>query len=233
MDKKDRLPEFQSDGSPAGDDAFFETARRQMVESQIRARGIRAPRLLAAFLRVPRHEFVPAEFRRRAYQDGPLPIGENQTISQPFMVATMTSAAQIQKGDKILEIGTGSGYQTAILAELAAQVYSVERYPFLLQRARLVLARLGYENIFFKCGDGTLGWQEEAPFNVILVTAGAPEIPDPLVDQLGLGGRLVIPLEEAPGQVLYVIKKTEQGLIKVRGERCSFVPLIGEHGWKK
>ena len=212
-------------------DETYASARRNMVENQLRSRGIRDQRLLDAFMRVPRHEFVPPEYAHRAYSDSPLPIGEGQTISQPYMVAVMTQAADIKSGERVLELGTGSGYQTAILLELGAEVSTVERVAALLARARARLEGLGYTGWQAKVDDGTLGWPEEAPFDAIVVTAGAPHVPQPLVDQLALHGRLVIPVEEHASQVLYIITRTDQGLVRVRGERCTFVPLIGEFGW--
>jgi protein-L-isoaspartate(D-aspartate) O-methyltransferase len=206
-------------------------SRLRMVEVQLKRRGISDPRILDAFARVPRHEFIPAALARRAYSDSPLPIGEGQTISQPYMVAVMTEAAAILPGDKVLELGTGSGYQTAILLELGARVWSVERILALSRQAEERLARLGYTGWLLKHADGTLGWPEHAPFDVILVAAGAPDIPAPLLEQLETGGRLVIPIEEDISQVLYVVTRTERGFERKRGERCTFVPLIGEHGW--
>lgn len=210
----------------------YESERKAMVEKQIRRRGIDDPRVLNAFLKVPRHVFVPDHLQQDAYRDCPLPIGSGQTISQPYMVATMTAAASIKQGDRVLEIGTGSGYQAAILAELAGQVYSVERHRNLSHAARVVLDTLGYTNIHLKLGDGTLGWENESPFSAILVTAGAPHIPEPLVEQLAIGGKLVIPIEDGFAQVLQIIERTPSGIEKRRGERCTFVPLVGEHGWQ-
>lgn len=212
-------------------DETYASARRNMVENQLRDRGIRDERLLDVFMRVPRHEFVSPEYAHRAYADSPLPIGEGQTISQPYMVAVMTQVAHIEPGERVLELGTGSGYQTAILLELGAEVFTVERVAPLLERARSRLERLGYTGWQAKVGDGTLGWPEEAPFDAIVVTAGAPGVPQPLLDQLALHGRLVIPVEEHASQVLYIVTKTEQGFVRRRGERCTFVPLIGEFGW--
>jgi protein-L-isoaspartate(D-aspartate) O-methyltransferase len=210
----------------------YENERKIMVEDQIRRRGIAEVRVLDAFLKVPRHEFVPDHLRDDAYRDCPLPIGSGQTISQPYMVAAMTVAAAIKQGDRVLEIGTGSGYQAAILAELAGEVYSVERRDSLSRAAQAVLDRLGYGNIHLRVGDGTLGWKSESPFSAIVVTAGAPHIPDPLVEQLAIGGKLVIPIENGFAQVLHIIEKTPSGIEKRRGERCTFVPLVGEHGWQ-
>jgi len=206
--------------------------RERMVAHQLESRGIRDPRILEAFRRVPRHEFVPADLVSKAYTDNPLPIGERQTISQPFMVAVMTQLAEIEPGQKVLELGTGSGYQTAIIAELGAVVYSVERIPELQHSAAERLARLGYSDVQLMVANGTLGWPEHAPYDAIIVTAGAPDVPQPLLDQLAVGGRLVIPVEEDLAQVLLVVRRTPEGFEYRRGERCTFVPLIGEHGWK-
>ena len=207
--------------------------REEMVASQLEKRGIREARVLEAFRRVPRQEFVPDHLKGRAYADSPLPLGKGQAISQPYMVAIMTQSAGLTPGERVLEIGTGSGYQSAILAEMGMEVYSIERMATLSEQAGVRLQRLGYHGVHTKVADGTLGWKEESPFNVVLVTAAAPELPAPLLDQLGLGGRLVIPLEESPSQVLYVITRYQSGLHKRRGEHCTFVPLIGEHGWQK
>ncbi len=211
----------------------YEIEREGMVKDQLKRRGLRNLRLLAVFRKVPRHEFVPANLRSRAYQDGPLPIGQEQTISQPYMVALMTQAVEAKAGDRVLEIGTGSGYQTAVLAELGATVFTVERIPELVGLAEERLERLDYRDIHTRVADGTLGWEEEAPFDAIIVTAGAPEIPQPLLAQLVDGGRLAIPLEEGVSQVLYVVRRSNTGFKKKRGEPCSFVPLIGEYGWKR
>ncbi|MEE8349502.1 MAG: protein-L-isoaspartate(D-aspartate) O-methyltransferase, partial [Acidobacteriota bacterium] len=200
---------------------------------QLEKRNIRDSRVLAAFRRVPRHEFVPDHLRDQAYSDGPLPLVEGQTISQPYMAAVMTQSARVAPGVRVLEIGTGSGYQSAILAEIGAAVYTIERIAALSERAGKTLGRLNYSNVRFRLDDGTLGWPEEAPFEAILVTAAAPELPSPLLDQLAPGGRLVIPLEEGPTQVLYVVRRHQHGFEKLRGERCTFVPLIGEYGWDK
>lgn len=211
----------------------FRIDRERMVELQLKKRSIHDPRVLQAFRRVPRHEFVPENLRQQAYADGPLPIGEGQTISQPYMVAIMTQVAEITPGNRILEVGTGSGYQTAILLEMGAEVYTIERISQLSEQALETLHRLNYTNVHTRAANGTLGWEEEAPFDAILVTAGAPQIPRPLLDQLAIGGRLVIPLDEDYSQVLYIVRRAEEGFEKERGERCTFVPLIGEHGWKK
>jgi len=205
----------------------------RMVENQLKKRGIHDAQLLEAFKRVPRHPFVPKKLRGKTYADGPLPIGQGQTISQPYMTAVMTQSAEVVPGNRVLEIGTGSGYQSAILAELGAEVYTIERIPELLESARQALQYLNYHQVHTRMGNGTLGWEEEAPFDVILVTAGAPETPKPLLEQLVVGGRLVIPLEEGYSQVLYLVRRSNKGFHKERGERCTFVPLIGEHSWKK
>ncbi len=211
----------------------LEPARARMVEEQIVARGVSDQSVLRAFRTVPRHEFVPEEYRRDAYRDGPLPIGNGQTISQPYMVASMTEAARVEPGNRILEIGTGSGYQAAILAELGAFVFTVERLRLLSNLAQEVLDSLGYTQIRFLVADGTLGWQAEAPFDAVVVTAGAPHLPEPLLDQLADGGRLVIPIEDGFSQILHVVTKTEGEIHEERKERCTFVPLIGEFGWDR
>lgn len=211
--------------------ASSEQRRRRMVERQIQRRGIDDPRILEAFFKVPRHRFVPQSMRAEAYEDGPLPIGEGQTISQPFMVAAMVDAARVDPADRVLEIGTGSGYQTAILAELAAHVYSIERIERLAGRARKKLKTLGCGNVSIRVGDGTLGWAEEAPFDAIVVSAGSPDVPQPLVDQLAMGGRLVIPVQGGVSQILNVLTRTETGVQRQSREACSFVPLIGRFGW--
>ena len=212
----------------------FESKRLQMVESQIRERGVRDRRLLDAFRKVPRHLFLDDALRPQAYEDHPLPIGEKQTISQPYIVALMTEALHLTGYEKVLEIGTGSGYQTAILAELAEQVYSIERIPSLAKRARKILDDLKYSNIIVKIGDGTDGWREYAPYAGIIVTAAAPEAPDPLLQQLETGGRLVIPIGDEYNQELVVYSK--EGEDRYREERYGgvrFVKLIGSHGWKE
>lgn len=202
-----------------------------MVRTQIEARGIRDPRVLAAMRKVPRHRFVDEALIGQAYGDYPLPIGEQQTISQPYIVALMTEALELKGTEKVLEIGTGSGYQAAILAECAAQVFSVERLPTLADRARRILDALGYKNIKIKVGDGTLGWPEEAPFDGIIVTAAAPAIPQPLLNQLAKHGRMVIPVGDRYSQTLMVVRKTPEGLKYDYRGGCRFVKLIGTYGW--
>jgi len=205
--------------------------RLKMVEEQIVARGIRDPRVIAALKKIPRHLFVEEALQGQAYTDHPLPIGEKQTISQPYMVALMTEALQLTGKEKVLEIGAGSGYQTAVLAEVAQAVFSIERILALTLRARKLLEDLGYGNAEIKFSDGTQGWVEESPFDGIIVTAGAPDVPQPLVDQLAMGGRLVIPVGDAYVQDLLRITKTEEGTRREDLGGCRFVKLIGRYGW--
>jgi protein-L-isoaspartate(D-aspartate) O-methyltransferase len=202
-----------------------------MVESQLRARGIRDERVLAAMFRVPRHEFVSAEYRDQVYEDHPIPIGEGQTLSQPYIVAVMLEALALDPSDIVLEIGTGSGYQTALLAELAKQVYSVERHASLAHDARATLARLGYSNVEVALGDGSHGLAERAPFDAIVVSAAAPQIPPPLFEQMREGGRMVIPVGPAHAQELQLVRKQAGKLIVANLEGCRFVPLIGSEGY--
>jgi protein-L-isoaspartate(D-aspartate) O-methyltransferase len=210
----------------------LEEMRRGMVARQLRGRQIRSERVLEAMLRVPRHEFVGEEFRARAYDDAPLPIGEGQTISQPYMVASMTEALELAGTERVLEVGTGSGYQAAVLALLAREVYSIESRAALALEARERLARLGgYENVHVHAGDGTLGLPELAPFDAILVAAGAPEIPAPLIAQLAEGGRIVVPVGGWEEQKLVRGRKIEGKLQAEALYFCRFVPLVGRHGW--
>ncbi|HXF75664.1 MAG TPA: protein-L-isoaspartate(D-aspartate) O-methyltransferase [Methylomirabilota bacterium] len=200
-----------------------------MVERQLRQRGIKDERVLAAMGRLPRHSFVPERQRSSAYEDRPLPIGEGQTISQPYVVAFMTERLELRGGERVLEIGTGSGYQAAVLAELAAQVFSIEILPKLSERAKKILAELGYRNIELKVGDGFYGWEEKAPFDAILLTAAAPKIPDPLWRQLKEGGRLVMPLGDAVGReqkLIRATKKAGQPVIE-NFTAVLFVPMTG------
>ncbi len=207
-------------------------ARLKMVEEQIISRGIKDPRVIAAIKKVPRHLFVEEALQSQAYSDHPLPIGEKQTISQPYMVALMSEALQLKEKEKVLEIGGGSGYQTAILAELAEKVFSIERIRSLAIRERQLLYKLGYFNVEIKIFDGTIGWKEEAPFDAIIVTAGGPNIPQPLLDQLAIGGRLVIPVGDAYAQDLMRVTKTSEGIKKEDLGGCRFVKLIGKYGWE-
>jgi len=210
----------------------FATERFSMVESQLRQRGIRDERLLVAMSKVPRHEFVSQQNWNEAYADHPIPIAEKQTTSQPYMIAAMVQAAEIKPGDRVLEIGAGSGYQTAVLAELASHVFAVERYASLTDTAQKTLERLGYRNAKIVTGDGSLGLPEAAPFDAIIVSAAAPSIPQALVDQLALGGRLLIPIGEAEQQVLQLVQRNADGGTSVHTlEGCRFVPLIGEQGF--
>ena len=210
----------------------FPKARLKMVEEQITSRGIKDAKLTAAMKKIPRHLFVEEALQNQAYTDHPLPIGEKQTISQPYMVALMTEALLLTGKEKVLEIGTGSGYQAAILAELSEKVFSIERIRPLALRARKLLYDLGYFNVEIKIFDGTFGWMEESPFDAILVTAGSPDIPQPLIDQLATGGRLVIPVGDEFVQDLFRVTKTEEGVKKEDLGGCRFVKLIGKYGWK-
>lgn len=211
----------------------FTAARQGMVESQISRRGVADPRVLRAMRTVPRHRFVPRHLWDQAYNDYPLPIGENQTISQPYIVALMTEALELVGTEKVLEIGAGSGYQAAILGELAKEVYTIERLPSLARGAGLTLSSLGYQHVHVIEADGTLGWPPQAPYDAILVTAGAPQVPQPLIEQLALGGRLVIPVGDRYSQNLTRIRRTQEGDLKTEYlGGCRFVKLIGEHGWK-
>jgi protein-L-isoaspartate(D-aspartate) O-methyltransferase len=207
--------------------------RKEMVARQLEPRRIRDERVLAAFREVPRHLFAPGAGLREAYADHPLPIGEGQTISQPYMVALMTQCLGLTGEDKVLEIGTGSGYQAAILSRLAAEVYTVERVASLAERTGEIFRRLGYENISVRVGDGTLGWPEFAPYDAIIVTAGSPGVPPPLVEQLAEGGKLVIPAGSGYSQRLLVLERRGEKIIQRDEGGCVFVPLIGEHGWKE
>ncbi len=205
--------------------------RADMVRKQIELRGIYDPRLLEALRRVPRHQFVPERYRAKAYQDGPLPIGLGQTISQPYIVAIMTDLLGLSGGENVLEIGTGSGYQAAILGEMAREVHTVERHPSLAQHAQAILQELNYTNVFVHAGDGSLGWPPSAPYQAILVTAAAPGIPQPLVDQLAEGGVLVIPVGDRGGQELERWRKSAGRISCERFFPVAFVPLRGQHGW--
>jgi protein-L-isoaspartate(D-aspartate) O-methyltransferase len=210
----------------------FATERFSMVESQLRQRGISDERLLAAMSKVPRHEFVSQQNWNEAYADHPIPIAEKQTTSQPYMIAAMIQAAEIKPEDRVLEIGAGSGYQTAVLAELASQVFAVERYASLAETAQKTLDRLGYRNAKIVTGDGSLGLAEAAPFDAIIVSAAAPRIPQALMDQLAVGGRLLIPVGESDQQVLQLVQRNADSSTSVRTlEGCRFVPLIGEQGF--
>lgn len=202
-----------------------------MVEDQLRARGIKDKRVLAAMESVPRHLFVDEYLRDKAYDDCALPIGEGQTISQPYMVAAMTELLELKGNEKVLEIGTGSGYQAALLSRLAAEVYTVERITALASRAQTVFKDLDYTNVHALVSDGTLGLREHSPYDAIIVTAAAPHIPQQYIEQLNVNGRLVIPVGSRFSQILYKIKKTETGVESLMSTPCVFVPLIGKDGW--
>lgn len=206
--------------------------RQDMVTRQIVARGITDPGVIAAMGKVPRHLFVSEALTDSAYGDFPLPIGEGQTISQPYIIAEMTQALELTGDERVLEIGTGSGYQAAVLAEIVFKVYTIERNNTLFHRTRRLFDDLKYHNIVARYSDGTLGWKEEAPFDAILVTAGGTSVPDPLVDQLAEGGRLVMPVGGLLSQELVKIEKKYGEIIKTNLGGCRFVKLIGEHGWK-
>lgn len=203
-----------------------------MVETQIIGRGVKDPLVIKAMRKVQRHLFVEEALKHRAYEDYPLPISDGQTISQPYIVALMTELLELKGGEKVLEIGTGSGYQSAILAEVVKTVYSVERIPSLGKKAREVLDGLGYHNVMIKVGDGTYGWKEMAPFDGIMVTAGAPEVPEPLLEQLKDGGKLVVPVGDVFSQDLIIVKKEGARFKKSGYGGVRFVKLIGDYGWK-
>ncbi len=209
----------------------YAVARRRMVEEQLAGRGIHDPHVLRLMAAIPRQRFVDPALASRAYSDHALPIGQEQTISQPYMVALMTQALELTGEEKVLEIGTGSGYQTAVLAELADRVFTVERIPAIGLAARERLLGMGYSNIVFRIADGSLGWREMAPFDRVLVTAAAPRVPGFLEEQLRVGGHAVVPVGETEAQALLRIARTEGGLAERELCACSFVPLIGREGW--
>ncbi len=214
------------------DPADFARQRAVMVELQLRGRGIRDERLLAAMRKVPRERFVGHEFQAKAYADGPLPIGQGQTISQPLMVATMIEALQLQSSDRVLEVGTGTGFEAAVLGELAFQVWTVERHGELANRAEQLLRELGYRNVFVVRGDGSLGLPQEAPFQKILVAASTPKAPPSLIAQLAEGGIMAVPVGDRVNQQLQVIRKSGDGVVTEVHTLCSFVPLVGAEGWE-
>ncbi|MFP4084342.1 MAG: protein-L-isoaspartate(D-aspartate) O-methyltransferase [Desulfonatronovibrio sp.] len=205
--------------------------RNRMVEEQLVPRGITDPRVLNAMRSVPRHRFVEAGQEDIAYSDQPLPIGQQQTISQPYIVALMTQALELKPEDRVLEIGTGSGYQAAVLAELAHTVYTIEKIEPLLEQARTVLKALGYDNVISKLHNGTQGWPQHAPYNAIMVTAGAPEVPRPLLEQMEEGGRMVIPVGDQTLQEMLKVTRKNGNVQMEKIGGCRFVPLRGEHGW--
>lgn len=211
----------------------YERLRDEMVRTQIESRGVTDPKVLAAMRKVPRHLFVSEALRDQAYGDFPLPIGEHQTISQPYIVAEMTQAIQPGKEDRVLEIGTGSGYQAAVLAEIVFRVYTIERIHSLFVKARRLFDQLPYHNIVTRYSDGTSGWEDESPFDAIIVTAGAPEIPNILVSQLAVGGRMVLPVGNQYSQDLIKLYRDEDGIHQTNLGGCRFVKLVGEYGWKE
>jgi protein-L-isoaspartate(D-aspartate) O-methyltransferase len=205
----------------------------EMIEKQLRRRGISDSAVLGAMTAVPRHEFVAEELRSRAYEDVPLPIGGGQTISQPYIVAAMTAALHLEPSDRVLEIGTGCGFQAAVLSLLAKEVFTIERRPELASAASATLARLGYANAHAHCGDGTLGLPDFAPFDAILVAAAAPSVPKPLLAQLAEGGRMILPVGDTEHQELQLIEKHGDTFPTKMLEGCRFVPLVGYHGWQE
>ncbi len=223
------LSSAPSEASPG----LHEAARRAMIETQLRRRGIHEAQVLAAMGAVPRHEFVPADFRQRAYEDAPLPIGDGQTISQPYIVAAMTVALRLRGNERVLEIGAGCGYQAAVLASLAKEVFTIEYRSELATSAAERLTRLGYANVHVHCGDGTLGLPEFAPFDAILVAAAAPAAPAPLLAQLAEGGRMVVPVGSMENQELQLVQRVNNKFHTTMLEGCRFVPLVGAHGWKE
>ncbi len=211
----------------------YERRREKMVEQQIEMRGITDSDVLAAMRRVPRHLFVSDALKDQAYGDFPLPIGEQQTISQPFIVAEMTQALEIGRDDRVLEIGTGSGYQAAVLAEIAYRVYTIERIRSLYVQTRGLLDKLKYHNVIMRCSDGTMGWKDESPFDAIIVTAGSPRIPEPLVEQMAEGGRMVVPVGDQHAQDLIKITRDSEGTHQTSLGGCRFVKLVGKQGWNE
>lgn len=211
----------------------YTRVREKMVQEQIIDRGIKDSRVIDAMRKIPRHLFVPDALLGRAYGDTALPIGDGQTITQPYMVAYLSEALGLRGNERVLEVGTGSGYQAAVLACLAERVYSVERIRSLLERARKTLDRIHCQNVVTKLSDGSYGWEEEAPFDAILITAGAPSLPQPLVDQLKIGGTMVIPVGERNNQRLIRVRKNSRAWSEEDLMKCNFVALVGEYGWAK
>jgi protein-L-isoaspartate(D-aspartate) O-methyltransferase len=214
------------------DDGRYARERERMVDEQVAGRGVSDPRVLAAMRKVPRHRFVQEALRARAYGDHPLPIGEDQTISQPFIVGLMTSLLELTGREKVLEIGTGSGYQTAVLATVARRVCSIERLPRLAERARTLLESLGHDNVWIRVGNGALGWLDQAPFDRIIVTAGGPAIPPPLVQQLAEGGHMVLPVGSPDNQILTVVDNVGGEIRQRTHGDCKFVKLVGKYAWE-
>jgi protein-L-isoaspartate(D-aspartate) O-methyltransferase len=228
---RDHAPSESSNESSGKDE--FAVPRAEMIEKQLRRRGVLDSRVLEAMAAVPRQEFVPKELRHRSYEDVPLPFGEGQTISQPYIVAAMTAALKLSGNERVLEIGTGCGYQAAILSRLAKVVFTVELRSELASAAAARLERLGYSNVHVHCGDGTLGLPEFAPFDAILVAAAAPGVPQPLRTQLAEGGRMILPVGDAENQELRLIERVGNSYHTSTLEGCRFVPLVGYYGWKE
>jgi protein-L-isoaspartate(D-aspartate) O-methyltransferase len=222
----------ETHGKSSGMDEFA-LQRAEMIEKQLRRRGVADSQVLSAMAMVWREEFVPNEFRQRAYEDAPLPIGEGQTISQPYIVAAMTAALHLNGSDRVLEIGTGCGYQAAILSHLSKIVFSIESRSELAATAAARLERLGFGNVHVHCGDGTLGLPELAPFDAILVAAAAPAVPEPLRSQLAEGGRMILPVGDSENQELLCLERHGNSFETHILEACRFVPLVGHHGWKE
>lgn len=223
---------FRGNGSESAA-AEFDSARHAMVETQLRRRGLTDSAVLTAMDTVPRHQFVPADFRHRAYEDAPLPIGDGQTISQPYIVAAMTAALRLKGGERVLEIGTGCGYQAAILACLAKRIFTIEYHADLATSAAVRLEHLGYSSVHVHCGDGTRGLPDFAPFDAILVAAAAPAVPAPLLQQLAEHGRMIVPVGDVDNQDLQLIERASDGYRTTLLEPCRFVPLLGAYGWKE
>jgi protein-L-isoaspartate(D-aspartate) O-methyltransferase len=220
----------QMNDSMANQDAFTQE-RAAMVQEQIEQRGIHNPRLLDAMRRIPRHRFIPQNLQEHAYQDGPLPIGLGQTISQPYIVAAMTDLLELSGDERVLEIGTGSGYQAAVLSAMARAVHTIERHAPLAQQAEAVLRALGYDNVFVHTADGSFGWPSAAPYQAVLVAAAVPRIPEPLIDQMDEGSRLVIPVGYRDGQMLERWRKAGSQILREAIFPVAFVPFRGKHGW--
>jgi protein-L-isoaspartate(D-aspartate) O-methyltransferase len=218
---------------PMADESYYAGLCKRMVSEQIVARGIRDPLVLDALRAVPRHRFVPPEYADMAYSDGPLPIGQGQTISQPYIVALMTEVLELRGDENVLEVGTGSGYQAAVLAHLAKQVHTIERHAALAERAENILLGLGISNVQVHVGDGSLGLPKYAPYQAIIVTAAAPAVPQPLLDQLDEGGRLVLPVGGTGSQILESWRRQGENFEREAILAVAFVPLRGEHGWKQ
>lgn len=238
MIKDWRIKAWRTDGEASEcsaaqlEEARLESARRAMIETQIERRGVRDARVLSAMCSIPRHAFVPSDLRWQAYEDAPLPIGAGQTISQPYMVAAMTASLKLIGNERVLEVGAGCGYQAAVLSKLGREVVTLEYRAELAAATSKRLAEMHYDNIHVHCGDGTLGLPDMAPFNAILVAAGAPSVPKPLLSQLAEGGRMVIPVGSLENQELQFIERSRDIFQTTVLDSCRFVPLIGAHGWK-